>query len=125
MKDPLLKLNAMHKFIMCEISGESVIKAGVLHCGWTREEHIQHTSDSIKSQIEIFNRQVLQVIQYLRDENVDLIKRSLEMYEKDREKLRFNLQNDQVDKALFGVIKEYMDSLNDLILALTMFLAGN
>ena len=42
----------------------------------------------------------------------------LEMYKKDREKLKFDIQYDRINSELFEPLREYIQSLNDLIIAL-------
>ena len=54
----------------------------------------------------------------IENEDRDLIKKSLGMYKKDREKLKFDIQNDRIKKELFEPLKEYIESLNDWIVVL-------
>lgn len=72
-------------------------------------DHIQHTSDSLLGQIKIFERQTFKVYESLEKEDRDFIKTSLDMYEKDKEKLKFNIKNDKIDKHLFNPLKDYID----------------
>lgn len=111
----LKKLNAIHKGIMAFVASEVVEKAGELSEGWDKEEHIQHNSDSLRGQINIFQRQLPNTLKAIENEEEDLIKKSLEMYKKDREKLKFDIQNDRIKKELFDPLKEYIESLNDWI----------
>lgn len=111
----LKKLNAIHKGIMAFVASEVVEKAGELSEGWNKGEHIQHNSDSLRGQINIFQRQLPNTLKAIEKEDEGLIKKSLEMYKKDREKLRFDIQNDKIKKELFDPLKEYIESLNDWI----------
>lgn len=111
----LKKLNAIHKGIMAFVASEVVEKAGELSEGWNKGEHIQHNSDSLGGQINIFQRQLTNTLKAIENEDESLIKKSLEMYRKDREKLRFDIQNDKIKKELFDPLKEYIESLNDWI----------
>lgn len=54
----LKKLNAIHKGIMAFVASEVVEKAGELSEGWNKEKHIQHNSDFLRGQINIFQRQL-------------------------------------------------------------------
>lgn len=112
----LKKLNAMHKLTMLTIQGAVVLKEGCkIYEGWKKGDHIQHTSDSLLGQIKIFERQTLKVYESLEKEDRDFIKTSLDMYEKDKEKLKFNIKNDKIDKHLFNPLKDYIDLLNEVI----------
>lgn len=112
----LKKLNAMHKLTMLTIQGAVVLKEGCkIYEGWEKGDHIQHTSDSLLDQIKIFERQTLKVYESLEKEDRDFIKTSLDMYEKDKEKLKFNIKNDKIDKHLFNPLKDYIDLLNEVI----------
>lgn len=112
----LKKLNAMHKLTMLTIQGAVVLKEGCkIYEGWEKGDHIQHTSDSLLGQIKIFERQTLKVYESLEKEDRDFIKTSLDMYEKDKEKLKFNIKNDKIDKHLFNPLKDYIDLLNEVI----------
>lgn len=115
MTNSLLKLNAMHKIIMAEIQGEVVVKSGVLKAGWKKGDHIQHTSDILQDQIIIFQRQLANVYKDLELNNKESLQKSLSMYQKDREKLKFNIQNDKIDKDLFDEVQLYVECLNDAI----------
>ena len=119
--DQLLKLNAMHKLIMGEIAAEAVIESGVMWCGWERGEHIQHTSDALETQVQRFQRQTRVVFQHLDEENLDFVKKSLETYMRDRENLAFNLKHDKIHRALFGVVANYINQLNEIISVLADF----
>lgn len=114
----LKKLNAIHKGIMAFVAGEVVEKAGELSEGWNKGERIQHNSDSLRGQINIFQRQLPNTLNAIENEDRDLIKKSLGMYKKDREKLKFDIQNDRIKKELFEPLKEYIESLNDWIVVL-------
>lgn len=114
----LKKLNAIHKGIMAFVASEVVEKAGELSEGWNKGEHVQHNSDSLRGQINIFQRQLPNTLKAIENEDEDLIKKSLEMYKKDREKLKFDIQNDRIKKELFDPLKEYIESLNDWIAVL-------
>ena len=107
----LKKLNAIHKGIMAFVASEVVEKAGELSEGWNKGEHIQHNSDSLRGQINIFQKQLPNTL----NEDIDLIKKSLEMYKKDREKLKFDIQKDKIRRELFDPLREYIESLNDWI----------
>lgn len=111
----LKKLNAIHKGIMTFVASEVVEKAGELSEGWNNGEHIQHNSDSLRGQINIFQRQLPNTLNAIETEDKDLIKKSLEMYKKDREKLKFDIQNDRIKKELFEPLRDYIESLNDWI----------
>lgn len=112
----LKKLNAMHKLTMLTIQGAVVLKEGCkIYEGWKKGDHIQHTSDSLLGQIKIFERQTLKVYESLEKEDRDFIKTSLDMYEKDKEKLKFNIKNDKIDKHLFKPLKDYIDLLKEVI----------
>ncbi len=111
----LKKLNAIHKGIMVFVAGEVVERAGELSEGWGKGEHVQHSSDSLKGQINIFQRQLPNTLKAIENEDRDLIKKSLEMYKKDREKLKFDIQKDKIRKELFDPLREYIESLNDWI----------
>lgn len=112
----LKKLNAMHKLTMLTIQGAVVLKEGCkIYEGWKKGDHIQHTSDSLLGQIKIFERQTFKVYESLEKEDRDFIKTSLDMYEKDKEKLKFNIKNDKIDKHLFNPLKDYIDLLNEVI----------
>lgn len=115
MTNSLLKLNAMHKIIMAEIQGEVVVKSGVLKAGWKKGDHIQHTSDILQDQIIIFQRQLANVYKDLELNNKESLQKSLSMYQKDREKLKFNIQNDKIDKDLLDEVQLYVECLNDAI----------
>ena len=52
----LKKLNAIHKGIIAFVASEVVEKAGELSKGWNKGERIQHNSDSLRGQINIFQR---------------------------------------------------------------------
>lgn len=119
---PLLKLNAMHKVIMAEIMGEALIKSGVTNSGWERGEHIQHTSDSIMNQVFRFQRQLPQMFSALEGEDLDVVVRSLEMYERDRDNLKFNIENDKIERQLFKPVLEYIKAINRMIAAIKEFL---
>lgn len=114
----LKKLNAIHKGIMAFVASEIVEKAGELSEGWSKGEHIQHNSDSLRGQINIFQRQLPNTLKAIENEDKDLIKKSLEMYKKDREKLKFDIQNDRIKRELFEPLREYIESLNDWIVVL-------
>lgn len=107
----LKKLNAIHKGIMAFVASEVVEKARELSEGWNKGEHIQHNSDSLQGQINIFQRQLPNTLNAIENEDKDLIKKSLEMYKKDREKLKFDIQKDKIKR-------EYIESLNDWIVIL-------
>lgn len=111
----LKKLNAIHKGIMTFVASEVVEKAGELSEGWNNREHIQHNSDSLRGQINIFQRQLPNTLNAIETEDKDLIKKSLDMYKKDREKLKFDIQNDRIKKELFEPLRDYIESLNDWI----------
>lgn len=111
----LKKLNAIHKGIMTFVASEVVEKAGELSEGWNNGEHIQHNSDSLRGQINIFQRQLPNTLNAIETEDKDLIKKSLDMYKKDREKLKFDIQNDRIKKELFEPLRDYIESLNDWI----------
>lgn len=112
----LKKLNIMHELIMQLIAGEAVFKvADELYESWSKWDHIQHTSDSILGNIEIFNRQVDKVFKDIDQEYQGLIKSSLDLYLADREKLKHGIQHDRVDKRLFEPIKLYIEVLNTII----------
>lgn len=111
----LKKLNAIHKGIMTFVASEVVEKAGELSEGRNKGEHIQHNSDSLRGQINIFQRQLPNTLNAIETEDKDLIKKSLDMYKKDREKLKFDIQNDRIKKELFDPLREYIESLNDWI----------
>lgn len=111
----LKKLNAIHKGIMTFVASEAVEKAGELSEGWNNGEHIQHNSDSLRGQINIFQRQLPNTLNAIETEDKDLIKKSLDMYKKDREKLKFDIQNDRIKKELFEPLRDYIESLNDWI----------
>lgn len=115
MTNSLLKLNAMHKIIMAEIQGEVVVRSGILKAGWKKGDHIQHTSDILQDQIIIFQRQLSNVYKDLELNNKESLQKSLSMYQKDREKLKFNIQNDKIDKDLFDEVQLYIECLNDVI----------
>lgn len=100
---------------MAFVASEVVEKAGELSEDWGKGEHIQHNSDSLRGQINIFQRQLPNTLKAIENEEEDLIKKSLEMYKKDREKLKFDIQNDRIKKELFDPLKEYIESLNDWI----------
>ena len=119
---PLLKLNAMHKVIMAEIAGEALIKSGVANSGWERNEHIQHTSDMMMNQVFRFQRQLPQTFSALEGEDLEVVVRSLEIYERDRENLKFNIQNDKAEKRLFKPVLEYINAINKVIAAIREFL---
>lgn len=114
----LKKLNAIHKGIMAFVASEVVEKEGELSEGWGKGEHIQHNSDSLRGQISIFQRQLPNTLKAIENEDKDLIKKSLEMYKKDREKLKFDIQNDKIKRELFNPLNEYIESLNDWIVIL-------
>lgn len=114
----LKKLNAIHKGIMAFVASEIVEKVGELSENWSKGEHIQHNSDSLRGQINIFQRQLPNTLKAIENEDKDLIKKSLEMYKKDREKLKFDIQNDRIKRELFEPLREYIESLNDWIVAL-------
>lgn len=114
----LKKLNAIHKILMTFLSGEILMEEGELYENWTRGEHVQHTSDTFQSQLLIFQRQAKNVLKSLEEEDEDLIKFSLQMYEKDLEKLKFNIQHDRVNKAFFPSLRDYIEELKSLIEAL-------
>lgn len=105
----LKKLNAIHKGIMAFVASEVVEKAGELSEGWNKEEHIQHNSDSLRGQINIFQRQLPKTLNAIENEDIDLIKKSLEMYKK------FDIQKDKIREELFDPLREYIESLNDWI----------
>lgn len=111
----LKKLNAIHKGIMTFVASEVVEKAGELSEGWNNGKHIQHNSDSLRGQINIFQRQLPNTLNAIETEDKDLIKKSLDMYKKDREKLKFDIQNDRIKKELFEPLRDYIESLNDWI----------
>lgn len=111
----LKKLNAIHKGIIAFVASEVVEKAGELSEGWNKEKHIQHNSDSLRGQINIFQRQLPNTLNAIENEDIDLIKKSLEMYKKDREKLKFDIQKDKIRIELFDPLSEYIESLNDWI----------
>lgn len=111
----LKKLNAIHKGIMTFVASEVVEKAGELSEGWNNREHIQHNSDSLQGQINIFQRQLPNTLNAIETEDKDLIKKSLDMYKKDREKLKFDIQKDKIRRELFDPLREYIESLNDWI----------
>ena len=116
--DQLRKINAMHKAIMSFVASEIVIKAGELNEAWGKGDHINHNSDILLGQIKIFQRQLPNTLKAIENEDKDLIKKSLEMYKKDREKLKFDIQYDRINSELFEPLREYIQSLNDLIIAL-------
>lgn len=111
----LKKLNAIHKGIMAFVASEVVEKAGELSEGWNKGEHIQHNSDSLRGQINIFQKQLPNTLNAIENEDIDLIKKSLEMYKKDREKLKFDIQKDKAEGELFDPLREYIESLNGWI----------
>lgn len=112
----LKKLNVMHKLIMQLIAGEIVFKAAEeLNESWNKGNRIQHTSDSILGKIDIFNRQIEKVFNGIYQEDQELIKKSLDFYLSDREKLKHDIQHDKVDKKLFEPIKAYIEVLNNII----------
>lgn len=114
----LKKLNAIHKGIMTFVASEVVKKAGELSEGWNKREHIQYNSDSLQGQINIFQRQLPNTLKAIENEDKDSIRKSLDMYKKDRKKLRFDIQNDRIKKELFDPLKEYIESLNAWIVVL-------
>jgi len=114
----LKKLNAIHKGIMVFVASEVVEKARELSEGWNKGEHIQHNSDSLQGQINIFQRQLPNTLNAIENEDKDLIKKSLDMYKKDREKLKFDIQKDKIKRELFDSLNDYVESLNDWITVL-------
>lgn len=111
----LKKLNAIHKTIMTILEGSVVLYQGSLKEGWNEFDHIQHTSDNLPGQIEIFERQLNKTLENIENENVDFVKESLDLYKRDREVLKHNIQFDQIDKRLFDSILIYINQLNELI----------
>ena len=111
----LKKSNAIHKGIMAFVASEAVEKAGELSEGWNKGEHIQHGSHSLQGQINIFQRQLPNTLNTIENEDIDLIKKSLEMYKEDREKLKFDIQKDKIRREFFDSLREYIESLNDWI----------
>lgn len=108
----LKKLNAIHKGIIAFVASEVVEKAGELSEGWNKGEHIQHNSDSLRGQINIFQKQLPNTLNAIENEDIDLIKKSLEIYKK---KLKFDIQKDKAGGELFDPLREYIESLNDWI----------
>jgi hypothetical protein len=107
---------------MAEIAGEALIKSGVANSGWERDEHIQHTSDAMMNQVFRFQRQLPQTFSALENEDLEVVVRSLEMYERDRDNLKFNIQNDKVERRLFKPVLEYIKAINNVIAAIREFL---
>lgn len=100
---------------MAFVASEVVEKAGELSEGWNKGEHIQHNSGFLRGQINIFQRQLPNTLKAIENEDIDLIKKSLEMYKKDREKLKFDIQKDKIRRELFDPLREYIESLNGWI----------
>lgn len=112
---PLMKLNVYHNLIMQRIAGDILLKVGELKECWKKGDHIQHTSDSLEGQIKLFNKQLDILIHNIENEDEKLIRNSLSTYKNDRNKLKHNSQYDRVHKELFGPLKEYIESLNNVI----------
>lgn len=114
----LKKLNTIHKAIMLYVSGEATLNAGEMFEGWEKGNHTQHFSDALQGQILIFQRQLSKVVQDIEKDDIEPLKSALEMYKRDREKLKFNIQNDKINKEFFEPLRDYINSLNDWITVL-------
>lgn len=115
--DILDKAMVVHKLIIGEVSASMVFTAGTVYSGWDKNDHIQHTSDSIEGHVRLFSNQVDIITNEIENNTFDneKISKYLTAYKNDRQKLKFNIENDKIDKALFNPIKEHIESLNEII----------
>lgn len=113
--NPLKKLNLFHGIIMQWIAIDVVYRVGILKEGWTKGDHIQHTSDSLKGQIDLFKKQLDVLAQSVEKEDKESLKSSLAMYKRDRSKIKHNIQFDKLHKELFESLQDYINSLNETI----------
>lgn len=110
----LLKLNAMHELIMGELAAEAVIQAGVLYAGWERDMSVQESRDAFKKQTKTIKQQATVAFKNLSDEDSKNIKRSLEIFEKDKKMLEFYIKYAKIHKDLFKPANDYIRFLNKL-----------
>ena len=113
MMTPVMKLNVMHKQIMLMFQGEALINTGHLTEGWKKNDHIQHTADSLENKINLLQRQIDNTD--LANEDQDQLKSFKTMLEKDLKNMIFNIQNDHLPEELIQVAKHYLNQMKDLI----------
>lgn len=111
-------MKVLHKQIITIFSSEVLQKAGELTEGWDRESnnHIQHTSDILRSKRLILQRQI---------ENTDFLKEEPEqlrsfynMLVKDIKNLTFNIQSDKLPDGLIQEAESYLQDMKDMVDAL-------
>lgn len=109
----VMKLNVLHKQIMLMFQGETLINAGHLTGGWKKNDHIQHTADSLENKINLLQRQIDNTD--LTSEDQGQLKSFKGMLERDLKNMIFNIQNGKLPDELVQVAKQYLNQMKDMI----------
>lgn len=109
----VVKLNLIHKQIMFILASEFVQKAGELTEGWKKENHIQHTEDTLNGRRKVLQRMFDNT--KFEDADQNDLKRFRDMLIKDLKNTIFNLQNDRLPEGLVSVAKDYCQQMKDMI----------
>lgn len=112
---PVLKLNVLHKQIMLMFQGEALINTGHLTEGWKKNDHIQHTVDSLENKINLLQRQIENTDLTNEDQDQDQLKSFKGMLERDLKNMIFNIQNGKLPDELVQVAKQYLNQMKDMI----------
>lgn len=112
---PVMKLNVLHKQIMLMFQGEALINTGHLTEGWKKNDHIQHTVDSLENKINLLQRQIENTDLTNEDQDQDQLKSFKGMLERDLKNMIFNIQNGKLPDELVQVAKQYLNQMKDMI----------